>query len=120
MRCAANTLQLSPLQYTEAAILNRIFPRSREANVDYTTTSAVHIRLSLLDPDTRTKNPYNNQTKCLSVAEDAAASEATAVEEDAVVDVVDSSPTARLRLCSVCACKIRDASIESSARENAY
>lgn len=113
MRRAANNLQLPPTQHIEAVTPNRDSLRSRKANVDYTTNSAVHIRLSLQDPDTRTKNPYNNQTKCLSVAEDVVASEATAVEEDAAADVVVSSPTARLRLCSVCACKNRNASIEA-------
>jgi hypothetical protein len=48
------------------------------------------------------------------VAVDAAASEVTAVAEDAVVDAVDSSLTVLLRLSLVCACKYRDSSIEAS------
>lgn len=108
LRCAASTSQLSPTQHTAAAPSNRLSERSRKANVFNKTSSPVSLRLSLPDPDPRTKTRTTTRTKCLSVAVDVAASEVTAVVEDAVVDAVDSSLTVLLRLSLVCACKNRD------------
>jgi hypothetical protein len=109
----ASTIQLSPTQHIEAAPSNRLSERSRKANVSNKSSSPVPFRLSLPDPDSRTKTRTTTRTKCLSVAVDAAASEVTAVVEDAVVDAVDSSLTVPLRLSLVCASKNRDPSIEA-------
>jgi hypothetical protein len=51
---------------------------------------------------------------------DVVASEVTVAVEVAVVDVVDSSLTAHLRLCSVCASKLcgEQSSIEAPAKKS--
>jgi hypothetical protein len=68
---------------------------------------------------TNSKAP-DNQTTCLSAAEDVVVdSEATVAVEVAVVDAAASSLTAHLRLCSVCASKHCDekSSIEALAKK---
>ena len=59
------------------------------------------------EPRSSTSKAPDNQQTCLSAAVDVVASEATVAVEVAAAAGVDSSPTAHLQLCSVCASKLQ-------------